>query len=215
MRSSTSVWQWVPRERQKWATILLETHNPLFDRNKIERMTIKLEPNNVFAKEDMSNIDFEPVTDEDRYLFSQKLNENIALLGLSWQEKKGEILRQHLKALERKVKLEHALENFHIEQSMIIIEQAIPCILHMENRVGEKILKMLLIEGANERDSDKVAFNKMINKVNRTVDTKILGTRERKSNLSVALASYGTVADQAMTNNHTRKIINGFENLLP
>ena len=38
---------------------------------------------------------------------------------------------------------------------MIIIDQAIPCIFHMENRVGEKILKLILIEGMIERDSDK------------------------------------------------------------
>ena len=194
---------------------LLETHNHLFDRNKIESMTIKLEPNNVFAKEDISNIDFEPITDEDKRLFSQKLNQNLALLGLSRRGNRREILRQHLEALERKSKLEHALDNFHIEQSMIIIEQAIPCILHMENRVGEKILKMLLIEGANERDSDNVAFKEMIKKVNRDVNTKILGTQRRKSNWSVTLASDGTVGDQAMTNNNTRKIINGFEKLLP
>ena len=38
---------------------------------------------------------------------------------------------------------------------MILLYQAIPCVLHMENWIGEKILKLLLIEGANERDLDK------------------------------------------------------------
>ena len=48
---------------------------------------------------------------------------------------------------------------------MILIEQAITCILHMENRVGEKILKLLIIAGANNRDSDKSALTKMIEQV--------------------------------------------------
>jgi hypothetical protein len=30
------------------------------------------------------------------------------------------------------------------EAAMILIEQAIPCILHLENRVAEKIIMMLL-----------------------------------------------------------------------
>ena len=98
---------------------------------------------------------------------------------------------------------------------MILIEQAIPCILHMENRVGEKILKLLLIDGANKRDSDKSALSKMIDEVNKVVNTQILGTQRRKSNWTVNLTKEGTVADQPMTNNHTRKIVNKFELLLP
>ena len=58
---------------------------------------------------------------------------------------------------------------------MIIIEQAIPCILHMENRVGEKILKLLLIEGMIKRDSDKKEQKNMIREVNKIINTKILG----------------------------------------
>ena len=98
---------------------------------------------------------------------------------------------------------------------MILIEQAIPCVLHMENRVGENILQLLLIDGANKRDSDKEALTKMIDDVNEIVNTQILGTRRRRSNWKVNLTKEGTVADQPMTNNHTRKIVDKFELLLP
>jgi hypothetical protein len=33
---------------------------------------------------------------------------------------------------------------------MISIQQAIPCILHLENRVAEKIITMLLARGAEQ-----------------------------------------------------------------
>ena len=65
---------------------------------------------------------------------------------------------------------------------MILIEQAIPCVLHMENQVGEKMLQLLLIDGANERDCDKEALNEMIGAVNGRVNSKILGTCCRRSN---------------------------------
>ena len=55
---------------------------------------------------------------------------------------------------------------------MIFIEQAIPCILHMGNRVGEKILNFFLIEGALERNLDKTAMQEMISVVNKVVNTK-------------------------------------------
>ena len=97
---------------------------------------------------------------------------------------------------------------------MILNEQAIPCVLHMENRVGEKMLQLLLIDGANERDCDKAALNKMISAVNDTVNTKILGTRCQRSNWKVHMTKEGTIAEQPMTNNHTRKIINGFDYLV-
>ena len=73
---------------------------------------------------------------------------------------------------------------------------------------------MLLIDGANKQDSDNEALAKMIDDVNETVNTKILGTRWRKSNWKVNLTKEGTAAEQPMTNNHTRKIINVFDNLV-
>ena len=197
--------------------LLLETHDHLFDSDKIAKMTIKLDPNDVFAAEDITNIDYEPPNEEKRIEFSNKLNENLALLGLSRRRNfatRRNLLREHLLALGRKLKIEHAIENFSLQNSMIIIEQAIPCILHMENRVGDKILKLLLIEGMIERDSDKKEQKNMIHEVNIIINTKILGTRRRKSNWSVNLTKEGTVADQPMTNNHTRKIINGLEQIL-
>ena len=61
----------------------METHNHLFDQQKIDQMTMKLNPNDVFGKEDVNNIDFEPTTDEQKATFSENLNKNLALLGLS------------------------------------------------------------------------------------------------------------------------------------
>jgi hypothetical protein len=56
----------------------------------------------------------------------------LAELELEWK------LRQHLK------KLEHCTR---LEQALIVLLHKIPCILHCENRVGLKLLSMLLREG--------------------------------------------------------------------
>ena len=89
---------------------LLETHNHIFNSENIEKMTIKLAPDDVFGSDDMSNIDFNPQTDEKKRDFSERLNENLRLLGLSRRlgniTARREILRNHLEALERKKSLQ-------------------------------------------------------------------------------------------------------------
>ena len=75
-----------------------------------------------------------------------------------------------------KKSLEDVINNFSLEDSMVFIDQIIPCILHMENRIGEKILKLLRSDGSNERDGDKKAIARMIANVNKTMNTKILCT---------------------------------------
>ena len=79
----------------------------------------------------------------------------------------------------------------------------------------QKILKLLLIEGSNERNGDKKAISEMIASVNNAVNSSILGTQQHRSNWTVNLAKDSTVANQPMINNHTCKIINNFEKILP
>jgi hypothetical protein len=51
----------------------------------------------------------------------------------------------------------------------ISIRQAVPCILHLENRCGEKFIKMLLLEGfhmAGTNAANKKFLKKFKNSVN-------------------------------------------------
>ena len=83
--------------------LLLDTHNHLFDSGKVAQMTIKLDPNDVFATEDISNIKFGPKNEEEKATFSNCLNHNLSLLGLSRRGNIGRrryLLCQHLEALE-------------------------------------------------------------------------------------------------------------------
>ena len=54
----------------------------------------------------------------------------------------------------------------------------------------------------------------MINAVNDTVNTKMLGTCCWRSNWKVHMTKEETIAEQPMTNNCTRKVINGFDYLV-
>ena len=60
--------------------------------------------------------------------------------------------------------------NLNITRSaMIKVIQALPCILHLENCVGERILKMLLIDELEAREGDTIASNYEFSKKLRTL----------------------------------------------
>ena len=84
--------------------LLLDTHNHLFNSEKVAQVTIKLDPNDVFATKDISKIEFEPKNNEDKATFSNCLNHNLSLLGLSRRGNiatRRDLLCQHrLEALE-------------------------------------------------------------------------------------------------------------------
>ena len=155
--------------------MLLQTHKQNFKSETIENLTLKLDPNDVFATEHKHNINYEPKTYEDINELSNRLNANLRVLQLSRRGNiaaRQNLLKKNLEAIMRKGQIECAITNFSLEDSRIFIEQAILCILHMENRVGEKILKLVLIEGALERNLDKTAMQEMISVVNKVVNTK-------------------------------------------
>jgi hypothetical protein len=65
------------------------------------------------------------------------------------------------------------------DAALILIKQAIICIMHMENRVGEKIITMLLSIGAEmfQKERRAAALDDYIMMMQRYVCTRILGTR--------------------------------------
>ena len=103
---------------------------------------------------------------------------------------------KHLEALHQNNSLQVILEDFNIDGAMILIEQTIPCVLHMENRTGEKILKILLVEGWNWRDSNAQTQQKMIDDIQNKVNSVILGTNSHKSNWLINVNKQNKIADQ-------------------
>ena len=111
--------------------------------------------------------EFEPKTDDDRRSFSEKINIKLKILGICRQGnlmRRRDLLRQQLVAIHRKKKMEEVLTNFNGEGAMILLEMAIPYILQMENQVGEKILKLLLIASFSEQDYDPRAQKELLEK---------------------------------------------------
>ena len=100
---------------------------------------------------------------------------------------------------------------------MMKICQAIPCILHLENRVGEQILKMLLIESLEIHDGKSLALiDEYSNNFERIINTEIIGSHYDPSQWSIPKGSDGEmlIGKITMDNKMTRKIINSIKPLI-
>jgi hypothetical protein len=71
--------------------------------------------------------------------------------------------------------------------AFISIRQAVPCILHLENRCCKKFTKMLLLEGFDTAGTN-AAKKKFLKKFENIVNTQVLlGTVNRRANWHTCL----------------------------
>jgi hypothetical protein len=167
---------------------------------------------------DASHIDFDAITKEEKKQFSSDLNRDLATLKLSRIgnfDVRRQRLRQALELLGNLQEIQLQIDAGQYAGAWILIRQAIPCVLHCENRCGEKILKMILLEGWDERDQDNSAREKMLVEVVRVVNTQILGKPKRPANWRIITTKDSdnrtTLGDQSMPNRHVRKFIEQIE----
>jgi len=119
---------------------------------------IVYDPNDLTREGNCYNIDFIPSGNSDeelrasRLFFSNLLSTELRLRKLpvygSLQDR-----RLHLKALEQKLDMiSQAISRGEEgkEAALMLISQAIPCIMHLENRVGEKLITVLLARAAEK-----------------------------------------------------------------
>ena len=71
-------------------------------------------------------------------------------------------------------------DNLTREGMMILLEQAIPCVLHLENRVGEKIVTMLLRDmvACHSLTSMAAIATTLVKAIEISINTTVLGTPE-------------------------------------
>jgi len=79
------------------------------------------------------------------------------------------------------------------EAALMLIMQAIPCIMHLENRVGEKLITVLLAMGSEifRRERGLKSLKRYCTAVEHILNTKILGTLARPKQWKVPLNDKG------------------------
>jgi hypothetical protein len=170
-------------------------------------------------------IKFEPSNQDEKDEFIELLMDELILRGLSpvgeLEDLRARLqtelttehkLRQYLK------KLEHCTT---LEQALIVLLHKIPCILHCENRVGLKLLSMLLQEGfANVKKgylfghirSEKERISAYAQRIENILNTVILGDEDGPAQWALPYdAENKTVGIICLDNNRIRKILMEYE----
>jgi hypothetical protein len=184
------------------------------------RLLLRLDNNQMDKLRDIQNICFLPENQQERNRFSREfLNHDLDILRLS---KMGsiDVRRERVLAVLRSFDEANAMAKTiaigNCAGAFITIRQAVPCILHMENRCDEKFIKMVFLEGFDSftTDADRAKF---IRAVELLVNTSILGTPTRPANWRLATArdkdSRQAIKDQTMPNTHCRKFLQNFSKL--
>ncbi len=79
------------------------------------------------------------------------------------------------------------------EAALMLISQAIPCIMHLENRVGEKLITVLLAMAADKHQQQNNArsLTRFSANIQHLVNTRILGSLMRPKQWKVPLSQKG------------------------
>ena len=164
------------------------------------------------------NIEYEPKTTED---FSSWISERVApdliALGLPTNGS-PEVMRARLQDALQHIELRRHQREKHAHceypDALAAIDQCIPCILHLENRCGEKIVKMLMIEAFARFETDTAAMA-FVREMEELVNTQILGNPSCPTNWRAVIGNAKEggriVGDQTMPNRQVRKFIDGFD----
>lgn len=192
----------------------------------IEKSKIRYQPNALDKESDMQNIDFSPSTDDDDmdalYYFSSLITEELKLRNMPVNgtlAERRERLKQKLVVEEKLLLIKRAIERsaHGKDAALMLIKQAIICIMHLENRTGEKILTMLLSIGVELYLKRRVGanLNSYIAEIERIASRVILGTQWRPKQWKVPMKENGEeLASISLSNTKTRSFMTEIQPLL-
>lgn len=99
------------------------------------------------------------------------------------------------------------------EAALVLIEQCIPCSLHLDLRITEKTFKVLLQEGLNKCENN----NDYIKKIEDFINNVVFGRSERRTGhwkFPLAIGSNDTVADLSIGGQYTYKYYDNYIGLI-
>jgi hypothetical protein len=205
------------REQTK-LDLMKHTHAFLSDASIQGRLRLHMDNNQLTQTRDISNINYIPENSSERRLFSEEfLNHDLGLLQLSRlggiEDRRARVLAI-LRTYNEAAACAATVAAGNYTSALISIRQGIPCILHLENRCGEKFLKMVLLEGYDALPTDG-AKNKFLKDFETVVNTRVLGTLTRPANWRIATGkdkdNRQCLKDQTLPNTHVRKFMLAFD----
>jgi hypothetical protein len=160
---------------------------------------------------DNRHIEFSPRTPHERIKFMDLLRNELKMRRLDYEGMSLEAMRltvmEVLLMEERYRLITHVLDASNLEESMIQFEKAVPCLLHLENRISEIIIYHLLLTGWRLREDNNTALEEYITEVQSFVNENLFGTPRCPSNWRFPLKPDGTLDNVKLANWRARRFI--------
>jgi hypothetical protein len=193
--------------------------------NNVETITERTRVKFSFTREngemnDKMSIHYQPTSVFNKMNFGVLLTQELDLRGLeiggSLEEKRSRLLP----CLDNENQLNQLNKVLTVATpdtaAFYLLLQAVPCILHLENRIWLKILTLLFSEGMTKRCQNRPSLIlKYANDVEEIVNSKILGTEDNPAQFRFPLQEdRKTLCPLRLDNNRARAIFNQIELLI-
>jgi len=169
------------------------------------------------ASLDPRNIEYEPRTVQQRIQHNNMVREELRLRGFDHENLSGPeqrmLLHEILITEYRYALLKGLCEAKTKEEAMILLEKAVPCLLHLENRVSECIIRMLLLRALEFVEDDTHATVEYILEVERYINEKIFGEPDAPSGWKFPYED-NKLGEVKFSNWRARRIIEEFDGLV-
>ena len=171
----------------------------------------------------------------DRRVYGEWVTTDLALRGMdvsgNLQERQARLKTAHVSEWMyfRACQNLAQFNNSQIDAAMVLVMDCVPCILHMENRMGLLFLSMVLKNGLGhakhrkglpwmsktEKKTETTRIAAFLSKVNATMNTAILGTQEQPRQWVMPYDNKTkSVAIICMDNVRVRKVVQSFDKLV-
>ena len=202
----------------------------ILDKIKLTRLTIE-DPNTCgpFSKTHPTSIWFEATNMAAKRAYSNLLDSESELRGMTVVGNlslRRDTLRQQLvKEWTLRTLSTEVQACARSERALFLLMQAIPCVLHMEMRVGLKLLTMLLLEGLSEAAAGSLTFpdartvnqtvRAYVNVIETTINERVLGEEWNPSQWKCPYdEKEKKLGPLSMENTKIRKVIDKLELLI-
>jgi hypothetical protein len=110
--------------------------------------------------------------------------------------------------------LNDVLTASNLDDAMIRLEQALPCLLHLENRTSETLIEHLLRRGITLREGDKEQTKQLMMGVEQILNEEIFGSVGCKSNWKFPVNDDGSMGAIKFANWRARRVTDEIENIV-
>jgi hypothetical protein len=141
------------------------------------------------------DISFRPRSLEEGRQFDQLLNTELQYRNMPLQGTLSEKRVRLKEALEAEMEYDlmtKLVKAHDLDSAFCAVEDAIPCILHAGNRMGEKIFMMLLLEAWNECNSN-ADRELLMSTVESYVNTGVFGTEESQGQWKIPVTAVNEI----------------------